>query len=178
MKRVFIALGLVLALMLGLSSCVDGRNVYVFGDSLVDNSRSALTAQAPGITINAFGGTAVCDWNARMKAVADQHPRVVIASFVGNSGRCAGVSNTDAYWRAMFLHVLDISSYYNSKHVPLYWAGYPVAGQPSFYSLTNYWSKVQSNYQYAAGQYPAYVHWFDAGLTVAPNHVYTCCYQR
>jgi hypothetical protein len=175
MKSVLITLGLVLALMLGLSSCVNGTNVYVFGDSLVDNSRSALTSQAPGITINAFGGTAVCDWNSRMKAVADQHPRVVIASFVGNSGRCAGVANTDDYWRAMFLHVLDISNYYNARHVPLYWAGYPVAKSPSMYSFVTDWYRVQGNYQYAARQYPTYVHWFDAGLTVAPNHVYTSC---
>lgn len=174
MKRIIIGLLLTVALVFGLTACDPGTGVYVFGDSLISQSTPALQRDLPGVTVNSYGGTAVCDWSARMKTTADAHPKIVIASFVGNSlTPCShGPKGTDAYWTAMFLTVLDVSSYYESKHVPLYWAGYPVPG--AVYSLAE-WKRVQSNYQYASTQYPSYVHWFDAGLTVAPNHVYTCC---
>jgi hypothetical protein len=172
-KRVILALFLTVALVLGLTSCINGSNVYVFGDSLVVNSTNALNSEAPGITVEAFGGTAVCHWNSQMKAVADKHPRVVIASFVGNSGGCAGVADTENYWLIQFLQVANVSDYYASKGVQLYWAGYPVGGQPSVYPYVNDWERVQSSYKWAANKYSKYVHWFDAGLTVAPNHCYT-----
>jgi hypothetical protein len=172
MKKIVLLLMPIL-LALTLTSCVDGKNVYVFGDSLIVQSADSLRAQAPGINITAFGGTAVCDWTTQMKAVADKHPRMTIASFVGNAGNCLGPAGSDTYWNNMFWSVGDISKYYADHHVPLYWAGYPVGGTPTIYPYVAQWSRVQSNYQFWAAQFPQYVRWFDAGLTIAPNHQYT-----
>lgn len=55
--------------------------VIVYGDSLIEQAKPYLYGE-----VNAYGGTALCDWVDKVATeAATVHPRLIVLSFIGNN---------------------------------------------------------------------------------------------
>jgi len=66
----------------------DRLDMALVGDSFAEQAQDSFLAhaQADGRTaeVNAYGGTAVCDWSDQLADLARRSPRVLVLSFAGN----------------------------------------------------------------------------------------------
>jgi hypothetical protein len=58
------------------------RTVSLFGDSIAVESQGYLLPRVPVLHTHTYGGTALCDWLARLRTALDQeHPSAVVLIF-------------------------------------------------------------------------------------------------
>jgi len=161
-------------------SCSSGTNntIALFGDSLSVEAKPYYTSLVHAIgetaTYNAVGGTAMCDWLSRMRAVeATDHPRAVELQFSGNSlTPCMRAYHppSQAYldkYRADTATAIDIFAP-GGAHVFL--IGAPITkGQQA---VPN-WDALNRQYAQMAAADPQHVTYVDAGTAVeGPGRTY------
>ena len=63
-------------------------DLVVLGDSFVEHSRDQIRAYAEGrgltVEVMGLGGTAICNWDDKLQAYAEQAPATMVVSFAGN----------------------------------------------------------------------------------------------
>lgn len=72
----------------GSSQTGDPVDLAVVGDSFVEQSTDAIVEQAEDrgwdVSVDAFGGTALCAWMPRLEELREAPPRMLVLSFAGN----------------------------------------------------------------------------------------------
>jgi hypothetical protein len=155
--------------------------VAVFGDSLAweANPYFVWLVQGSGesaLTYDSYGGTAICDWFARMREVESMyHPKAVELEFSGNAftpcmeGYTPGTSAYYEKYRADTETAIDIFVP-GGAHVFL--IGAPITQQQQE-SVPN-WDQLNLQYAEIALGDPRHVTYVDAGTAVeGPNHTFT-----
>lgn len=89
MRRLLLIFLILSGLVPLLTACTQNRTVLVFGDSFTAESRRELSAALEPqfkLGVNAFSGSASCDWaeNIRKQATT-HHPALVVIQFSGNA---------------------------------------------------------------------------------------------
>lgn len=157
----------------------DDPQVALFGDSLAAEAQPYWTeltraAKEVGHTYDSYGGTAICDWLAKMQEVEMQyHPVAVEIEFSGNnltpcmSGLALYSPQYYAKYEDDTMRAIDIFTA-GGAHVLLVGAPITKAQQ----SVPD-WQHLNQQYEQIASAQPAHVSYVDAGTAVeGPGHSY------
>jgi len=72
----------------GGSQASEPVDLAVVGDSFAEQSRDSIIEQAEhrgwDVSVDAFGGTALCAWMPRLEELREAPPRILVLSFAGN----------------------------------------------------------------------------------------------
>ena len=157
------------------------ERVVIFGDSLTYQAEPYfnLLVQAGGkaaVSDFAFGGTAVCDWLPKMRAVANsQHPQVAVLEFAGNSftscmDGCVAGSHAAVSRYCSNLSVAIQVFVTAGTHVFL--DGAPIDYQ-QWVTHDPHWKDLDNAIAALAEKYPGLVTYVDAGRAVeGPDQSY------
>lgn len=170
MKRVFVSLGMVIALAAYVwfvaspsstpakSSSPASRThgpVIMYGDSLLVQASPYLSSTDE---VRAYGGTALCDWVDKIaQASAVEQPSVLVLEFVGNDlTPCMQGYTTPDQVRAKY--EADMTRLKRRVDTPILWVGPP---------------KFRDQPPAALGLYSSQPEFVDAGESVLANGMYT-----
>lgn len=158
------------------------RRVVLYGDSLGWEAQSSFhftlgSAGFTQVTTRTFGGTAICDWLAQMRADETAlHPDAVVVEFSGNAiGRCmwgldGSPLSTSAYF-AKYQHdaraVLDIFT----RTATVYLVGTPISQRAALADDPNT-GRLNTIYQTLAAT-TAHTRYIDAGAAVTAEGHWT-----
>ena len=148
--------------------------VAVFGDSLAKQAEPYfLRLMAAADTSNttsysAHGGTAICDWLARMRKMrATAHYDAVVLEFSGNAltACMAGIGyNTPAYYAKYRADTLAAIAIWVPAGAHVFLVGTPVTRAQQAFDPN--WDALDLQYAQIAAADPAHVTYFDAGTAV------------
>ena len=117
--------------------------MLVFGDSIITESQKELLAElGPDFEVKyrTFGGTAPCDWSeAATKTISDDHPDVVVTSFLANNFTpCTTLATGDALGAIFSTHLTIIANAALAVHAKMIMVvePHPVAGVVGSYAQT------------------------------------------
>ena len=170
MKRVFVSLGMVIALaayvwFVATPSSTPGKTasarsrahgpVIMYGDSLLVQATPYLRSTDQ---VRAYGGTALCDWVDKIaKASSVEQPSVLVLEFVGNDlTPCMQGYTTPDQVRTKY--EADMARLKRRVDAPILWVGPP---------------KFRDSSPAALGLYTSQPRFVDAGQSVLAHGVYS-----
>jgi hypothetical protein len=156
--------------------------VALYGDSFAWEARQAfvdaITAKGRAVVLTrVFGGTAICDWLAQMRADATSwHPQAVVVELSGDAftpcmrGHGGAPFNAAARDATYARDAEKVVSIFSSTAARLYLAGYPISrgDEPS---ATAEWNYRNTMYARLAGR-TARTEFIDAGRAVENAGLY------
>jgi hypothetical protein len=157
--------------------------VAIYGDSLAWEARQAfvdaITAKGRAVVLaRVFGGTAICDWLARMRADArGWHPQAVVVEFSGDAftpcmrGPGGEPFNPAAQDATYARDARQVVSIFSTTAARLYFAGYPISRGDQT-SATAEWNYRNTLYATLAAR-TARTEFIDAGQAVEDRGHYT-----
>jgi hypothetical protein len=183
-RRGWPAVGLALAavsmVFAGCSSATTRTQVALFGDSLSWEAQPyyeelITTHKEVAHTYDSYGGTAVCDWFAKMREVESQlHPTEVQLQFSGNNlTPCMeGLEPySSPYYEKYRADTLTAINIFVPSGTHVFLIGAPITRAQQFVPQ---WQALNLQYEEIAKADPEHVTYVDAGSAVeGPGHTYT-----
>lgn len=148
--------------------------VVIFGDSLTYQAGPYfnLLVQAGGkaaVSDFAFGGTAVCDWLPKMRAVANsEHPQVAVLEFAGNTFTSCMDGCVAGSQVAVSRYCSDLSvaiQVFVAVGTHVFLEGTPIDYQ-QWVTHDRHWNDLDNAIAALAERYPGQVTYVDAGRAV------------
>lgn len=155
--------------------------VALFGDSLAWEAEAYYTGMvkvtgATALAYNSHGGTAICDWLAKMQEVATKHqPTAAQLEFSGNAlTQCMKgyVYGTEQYYEKYRADTEAAIAIFVAVGTHVYLVGAPI--NRGYEASNPTWDRLNHQYAAIAAADPAHVTYIDAGVVVeGPDHTFT-----